>query len=154
MRRIDKGATPRFSGFVGVLLLIAIGGLTRAEGNVVKIIGDDRGGYIGARALEVAELNTNGARIELRGQVCLSSCTLYLGVEDVCVSPDTTFGFHGPSRNGRPLPGAQFDHWSNVMAQHYQPALQAWFMSDARHKTTGYSRISGRQLIEIGYDAC
>lgn len=127
---------------------------TVAEVRTTTIVGNDRGGLIGARAIEIEAINAAAGRVELRGRICHSSCTMYLAVNDLCVSATTTFGFHGPSRNGTALPQSQFDHWSAVMARHYDTSLGNWFMREARHRTNGYYRITGAQLIARGYPAC
>jgi hypothetical protein len=118
------------------------------------IIQNDRGGSIGDRLLAIDRANTSRTRIELRGRVCFSSCTLYLGADDVCLSADTVFGFHGPSRHGRALPPAEFEHWSHAMAAQYRVPLRDWFLSTARYRTTRYYRVTGTQLITIGYTPC
>lgn len=125
-----------------------------AQALPAKIIGNDRGGLIGARVIEIAQINSYNRRIELRGKICYSSCTLYLGVDNLCLDPETIFGFHGPSRRGTRLAGAEFEHWSHVMAQHYNAPLREWFMRDARHTTGRIQRIRGAQLIALGYPAC
>ncbi|WP_126623207.1 hypothetical protein [Oceaniglobus ichthyenteri] len=93
-------------------------------------------------------------RVEIRGPMCLSSCTMYLGAGNVCIDPRVTFGFHGPSSYGQPLTRADFEYWSNVIASHYPAALRDWFMTTARHRITGYHRISGVQLIRMGFARC
>lgn len=120
----------------------------------VRVIENDRGGYIGARAIEIGQINGTGARVELRGRICYSACTMYLGADDVCVSETTTFGFHGPSQQGRPLAPRQFEHWSEVMAAHYNAPLRDWFMREARYRINGYYRVTGESLIALGYPRC
>lgn len=137
-----------------IFLMLAVASTAGTASADAKVVQNDRGGYVGKRAIEIADLNARQTRVELRGRICYSSCTMYLGADDLCVSPTTTFGFHGPSQNGRTLPAAQFDHWSNVMASHYTAPLRDWFMREGRHKTSGYFRVSGQQLIEMGYPAC
>ncbi|MFQ1699087.1 hypothetical protein ACJ5NV_00695 [Loktanella agnita] len=136
-----------------IACLILLGQPITAQG-AVQVIGNDRGGFIGSRAIEITELNRTGTRVELRGRVCYSACTLYLGADDLCISAGTTFGFHGPSQHGQPLPPRQFEHWSQVMASHYNPALRRWFMAQARHRISGYYRFKGTELIAMGYPAC
>jgi hypothetical protein len=80
------------------------------------IVRNDRGGIVGNRARQIAQLDAAGRSVEIHGDICLSSCTMYLGVEDVCVNPKTRFGFHGPSYYGQPLPPKYFDYWSEVIA--------------------------------------
>ncbi|WP_342076463.1 hypothetical protein [Yoonia sp. SS1-5] len=137
---------------IGIMLISTQ--LVTAQGGQVHVIGNDRGGLIGARVREIAQINAEQARVELRGRICYSSCTLYLGADDVCVSANTTFGFHGPSRYGQPLPAERFEHWSDVMARHYQPALRNWFMQEGRHRIVGYYQLRGAQLIQLGYPSC
>ena len=120
----------------------------------VYIVGNDRGGIIGNRAAEIRRLKSSGKRVEIRGRVCLSSCTMYLGAGDVCVSPDTRFGFHGPSYYGKPLEKRYFDYWSDVLADHYPDPVRAWFMSTARFKQSGYYTVLGAELIRLGVEAC
>ena len=118
------------------------------------VIGNDRGGLIGARAAEIRQIRALGQSVEIRGNICYSTCTMYLAAENVCVDPRTTFGFHGPSRYGQPLPPAQFDRWSEVMARHYREPLRSWFMRDARYAQSDIRRLSGAQLIALGYPGC
>ncbi|MFZ3583473.1 hypothetical protein ACOI1H_15050, partial [Loktanella sp. DJP18] len=115
------------------------------------VVGNDRGGLVSKRAQEVNMLRRNGQRVEIRGRICYSSCTLYLGASDVCISPQTTFGFHGPSRNGTPLPADQFESWSRLMASYYNPPLQHWFMQQGRYAIHDLYEMSGSQLIRMGY---
>ncbi|SFR44641.1 hypothetical protein SAMN04488005_2054 [Yoonia tamlensis] len=137
-----------------VALALLIGSAAMAQEAGTLIIQNDRGGAIGARLIAIAQANSSRTRIELRGRICYSSCTLYLGADDICVSPDTVFGFHGPSRNGRPLPDAEFEHWSQIMAAQYRAPLRDWFLKTARHRITGYYRLTGAQLVAMGYAPC
>lgn len=154
MRHALRGLIPRGHALLAALLLAVSAVQSAADPTAIRVIQNDRGGYIGARAVEIAAINAEHTRVELRGSICYSSCTMFLGVDDVCVSPNTSFGFHGPSRHGRALPASEFDHWSHVMADHYNAALKDWFLREARHVTSGYKRISGAQLIALGYPAC
>lgn len=139
----------------GIVLAAALGvtGAAVAAQQVV-IVADDRGGPVNDRAMLVDRLRAAGAHVEIRGSVCLSACTMYLGAGDVCVSPQTTFGFHGPSNNGAPLAPDRFDHWSQVMARYYNGPLQDWFMTQARYQISGYQRLTGADLIRLGYRSC
>ncbi|MGZ9809151.1 hypothetical protein ACXN5S_01680 [Pseudoroseicyclus sp. H15] len=118
------------------------------------VVGNDRGGLVDTRARFVRQLMASGQRVEIRGNICYSACTLYLGASDVCVSPSTSFGFHGPSSYGAPLPPQMFEHWSNVMAQFYREPLRSWFMQDARYLRISMRHISGQELIRMGYRSC
>lgn len=114
----------------------------------------DRGGYLTDRQDQIREIEKNGTRVEIRGLACHSTCTMLLGVSDVCVAPYTIFGFHGPSYNGTPAPKHVFDYTSEIMASHYPKPIAIWFMEEARHELVGISRIKGKTLIAMGIEEC
>ncbi|WP_109464782.1 hypothetical protein [Albibacillus kandeliae] len=118
------------------------------------VVRDDAGGVVQARVAKIASLRSQGQTVELRGRFCLSACTLYLGLPGACVSPQTKFGFHGPSLYGRPLKTRDFERWSHLMAGYYPEPLRDWFMSTARYRLTGYETLSGADLIDMGIARC
>lgn len=118
------------------------------------IVGNDRGGLVAARVRELNLLRQQGQRVEIRGDICYSTCTMYLGATDVCVSPTTVFGFHGPSRNGQPLAAHAFEAWSRIMSEYYAPPLQQWFMSQGRYLIDDVYSLTGSQLAAYGYQTC
>jgi hypothetical protein len=139
----------RWAAVVGCLLFG-----TSAVGQQVLVVGNDMGGIVRTRAVEVQQINATGTRVEIRGDICLSSCTMYLGAGNVCVSPETDFGFHGPSFFGADLPPRDFEYWSLVMASHYNAPLREWFMREARFRQLTHYTVTGQELIRIGYPAC
>lgn len=121
---------------------------------VVRVVHNDRGGVVRTRAQEIADIQMHHQRVEIRGRVCLSTCTMYLGAGNVCVSPKTKFGFHGPSYYGRPLKPHQFEYWSQVIASYYPANLRDWYLSTGRYKAEGYYTMTGAQLIQMGVARC
>lgn len=152
MKRPVPGVFARVIGAAVLVGMAAFG--AHAQNRAPLVVQNDRGGLIGARALEISDINAQDIRVELRGRICYSSCTLYLGADNVCLTEETVFGFHGPSQRGTALPRDRFEHWSNVMAAHYNAPLRDWFLSEARHRISGYYRVSGASLIALGYPAC
>lgn len=125
-----------------------------AQGLGVLIIRNDLGGRIDLRAQEIARLRAEGRTVELRGEACVSACTMYLGLDDVCVDPRTTFGFHGPSSYGVPMPPEYFEYWSKFLAGYYKKPLSDWFMKSARYELHAIYNLSGEELIRLGYRPC
>ncbi|MBY6003881.1 hypothetical protein KUV62_08185 [Salipiger bermudensis] len=120
----------------------------------VHVVGNDRGGRLQPRLAEIRQLRSQGVRVEIRGNFCLSSCTLYLGAGDVCVASNTRFGFHGPYYRFKPISPDRFDYWSRRMAEHYPAPLRDWFLSEARFVSNGYVSLSGAELIRMGVPRC
>ena len=118
-------------------------------------IEDDRGGLLSDRVAQITRLRRSGQAIEIAGE-CLSACTLYLGLANVCVWPAAVLGFHGPASvlPGMALPPAEFERWSQIMAAHYPPDLRRWFLQTGRRMLFGFHRISGATLIAMGVTDC
>ncbi|WP_235216174.1 hypothetical protein [Ruegeria halocynthiae] len=118
------------------------------------VVGSDRGGFLHDRLIELENLRRNGVQVEIRGRVCYSTCTMFLGLPKTCVTPDTVFGFHGPSRSGRRLAQRDFDYFSQVMADFYPEPLKTWFMQKGRNRVFGVHKIKGSEIIRMGVPAC
>ncbi len=121
----------------------------------VKIIRSDGGGSLQAHIAQIAQLDANGTRIEIRGQ-CASACTMYLGMQNTCVTPSAKLGFHGPQSQlyGIGLPAEEYQYWTHVMADHYPKQIRAWYLHTASQVTVGVYFISGADAIRMGAHAC
>lgn len=140
--------------FVAMALGLVVSLPAAATAQQSYVVGTDRGGYLHDRLIELSNLRRNGVHVEIRGRVCYSTCTMFIGLPHSCVDPNTTFGFHGPSRSGRRLAKAEFDYFSTVMAEHYPKPLRDWFMTTGRNKISGVHKMKGRELIRMGVRAC
>lgn len=120
---------------------------------VAKIVLYDPGGALAGRQQEIRVLRRSGQRVELRG-ICYSSCTMYLGLNNVCVAADATLGFHGPRGLLGGLQRDVFEHWSQVMAAHLREPLRDWFLRHGRHIRHGVLILRGETLIAMGYNRC
>lgn len=144
--------------FAAGVAIVALGNTNQlyagTSSMLVRVVQNDRGGVVGRRAQEIAQIQSQGQRVEIRGSVCLSSCTMYLGSGDVCVDPKTKFGFHGPSYYGKPLKTEEFEYWSAVISSFYPQNLRNWYMTKGRYKFDGYYTLYGAQLIQMGVPKC
>ena len=125
-----------------------------AAGQAPYVVGSDRGGFVRDRLIELRELRSSGRRVEIRGRVCYSTCTMLLGLPNTCISPRTTFGFHGPSKSGQRLSAEKFDHYSRIIASTYPQKLNSWYMQTGRMRIDGVYKIRGSELIRMGVRAC
>jgi hypothetical protein len=124
------------AALAGIVALIW--NLFGAEGEIITY---DPGGYIGARAAEIAA-QTEPAQIV---GYCASACTMYLLTG--CVAPGAVLIFHGPEADSP----ASFEAWSRVMARHYPPAISVWFLETGRYGTW---RMTGAEAIRLGARPC
>lgn len=137
----------------GALMMAGgVGAATQARQPLV--IGNDRGGMVLDRLREIRRLRLSGQPVEIRGRICFSTCTMYLGLPQTCISPQTVFGFHGPTRQGRPMPPDDFDYVSRVIAHYYPEALRHWYLEKARHRVVPIYRVKAAVIIRMGIPAC
>ncbi len=120
----------------------------------IIVIPNDYGGSVRKRTEEIRQINRLGQAVEIRGRVCMSSCTMFLGANTVCVQPETSFAFHGPYRFFSKLTSLEFDRWSRVIAAHYPSFLRSWYMQTARFRIHNPMKIKGRELIRLGVPRC
>jgi len=118
------------------------------------IVGNDFGGLIWNRMVRLRDIHTSGQSVRIDGAICFSTCTMYLGLANVCISSDTVFGFHGPTANDRQLGERDFEYLSTLIASYYPPALRAWYLQTGRYSTNRIYRIRGSELIRLGLPAC
>lgn len=141
------------------ILLLALVALYPAPTNAAQktiIVRNDKGGALSARVDLIREYKQQDLQLEIRGRYCLSACTMFLSLQNVCVAPDTMFGFHGPSSHtyGIGLSPVRFEHWSRIMATHYPEPLRTWFLETGRNRIVGFFFYSGRDIINMGIRNC
>lgn len=118
---------------------------------IALVVGLTRGGPIEDFAGLVKSWNRRNCRVEITEPYCRSSCVMFLGADHACIDRDTQFFIHGPSWNGRKMAPVDFNHWSQVIADHYPKHLGEWFMATGRFKRTW---IPGEALIKMGVEEC
>ena len=99
----------------------------------------------------VAQYNASGERFRIDGH-CLSMCTIFLSIRNVCVTPGATLLFHagGDRRSGRMSAGS-----TNHMLSAYNSALRQYVTEHRYMETFDFHSISGRDIISrFGYPAC
>jgi hypothetical protein len=108
------------------------------------------GGAFSDYAPIIARYNKSGERFRIEGR-CQSSCTLFLGIRNVCVDPDAKLFFHaGRGRRNR-ISAAS----TAYMLKHYNAKLRAYLIEKHAMEKSSFFAISGRDLIsKFGYRAC
>jgi hypothetical protein len=98
----------------------------------------------------VAQHNASGELFRITGH-CQSSCTLFLGIRNVCIERSARLLFHaGHNRQGRIL-GWAVRHKLNA----YNPRLRSYLIAGHYMETLEFHAISGSTLIQrFGYKEC
>ncbi|WP_282119721.1 hypothetical protein [Ruegeria atlantica] len=119
-------------------------------------VGNDPGGRIVDRMVQIEIANRTNAQFQIIGDFCHSSCTMLLGADEVCISPETIFGFHGPHRSNRKkMTADEFDRKSASLSSYYPNPVRNWFMSKARFAGPNELLfVTGEYLIGLGVQEC
>ncbi|MCA0042702.1 hypothetical protein [Celeribacter litoreus] len=121
----------------------------------VLVVRNDLGGNVVSRVEKLRELSSKETKVMLLGPYCLSSCTLYLAMEEVCVAPKAHFGFHAPEpAYGQKLTEEELDEWSVYISNFYPPEVKAWYLKKARYQHGAPLMLSGSTLISFGVENC
>jgi hypothetical protein len=96
----------------------------------------------------VQEYNQSGESFRIAGH-CQSSCTLFLGIRNVCIEPNAVLLFHG---GGHPnISAAAIEHMLNA----YNSSLRAYLLEHHALETKAFFPVSGTDMIrKFGYRKC
>ena len=152
-----RRSVPRLLCHVALALALVTSPTDSGAANMrpnVMVVGNDLGGVLTARLAQLQSLKLRDTTVEIRGDICASACTLYLGLPRACVLPGTMFGFHGPSHYGRPLAREDYERLSQVVAAQYPLFLRDWYMTAGRKTLVKMTYITGQTLIDFGLRQC
>ncbi len=98
----------------------------------------------------VAQYNASGELFRISGH-CQSSCTLFLGIRNVCIERSASLLFHSAhDRQRNPSPSLTVH-----MLDAYNPKLRAYLAAGHYMDTLAFHTISGAALISrFGYREC
>ena len=106
----------------------------------------DEGGSIQKYQRDIARYNALGQTVVIDGK-CMSACTMFLGADNVCVTPRAEFLFHGA------IPTAIGETRKNqnaVMAAYYPDPLRKWFYeSGASQYTVVFMELERKKVMEL-----
>ncbi len=106
--------------------------------------GHGGGGDLDGAESIAAKYNNSGEQFRIKGR-CLSSCTVFLRIRNVCVEPSARFGFHaGPTVIS-----------TSRMEAAYNQQLRSHLSSVGAMQSRNYYFISARDMTtKYGYRAC
>ncbi len=98
----------------------------------------------------LAQFNASGELSRIAGH-CQSSCTLFLGIRNVCIERSASLLFHSAhDRNRNPSPSRTVH-----MLDAYNPKLRAYVTANHYMDTLAFHTISGADMIRtFGYREC
>jgi hypothetical protein len=111
-----------------------------------------KGGSITRFKAVVDHYNTTGERFRISGE-CRSTCTMFLGIRNVCVEPSARLYFHAGHVTGdrQHMLGSA----TTAMLVQYNDALRSFVQSNGYITKPEFSVITGSDLIrKFGYPSC
>jgi hypothetical protein len=125
-----------------------------SDASATMRISDDVGGRIGAYVDQYTAARNSGERVVIDG-VCLSACTLVLGIvprSRICVTRRAMLGFHAawmPGPEGRPMPSAV---GTQALWEIYPSNVRRW-ISARGGLSSKMKFLRGRELLNM-YPEC
>ena len=128
----------------GMLLLFATSALAGTNA------GYEMGGRYARFDPVVSQHNQSGELFRIEGH-CQSSCTLFLGIRNVCIDRNATLLFHAAHDRGQNASPSLTSH----MLGAYNARLRNYVTANHYMDTLAFHSISGSALIrKFGYRAC
>lgn len=98
----------------------------------------------------VSQYNQSGELFRIEGH-CQSSCTLFLGIRNVCVDRNATLLFHSAHDRSRNVSPSLTTH----MLAAYNSSLRSYVTAHHYMDTLEFHAISGSEMIhKFGYREC
>jgi hypothetical protein len=112
--------------------------------------GFEMGGRYARSDPVVRQHDQSGELFRIEGP-CQSSCTLFLGIRNVCVDRNATLLFHAAHDRGRNVSPSLTSH----MLGAYNASLRDYVTANHFMDTLAFHSISGRDMIrKFGYREC
>jgi hypothetical protein len=132
------------SALVAVLLLFTTPAMSGTNA------GFEMGGRYARFDPVVSQYNQSGELFRIEGH-CQSSCTLFLGIRNVCVDRNATLLFHAAHDRSRSVSPSLTSH----MLGAYNASLRDYVTANHFMDTLAFHSISGRDIIrKFGYREC
>lgn len=102
------------------------------------------GGVPGPFVAIVQQYNQSGEPFHIVGH-CQSSCTIFLGIRNVCIEPGASLLFHAANQPAT----------TSIMRGSYNSALSAYLEEHHALDTRAFFTISGAEMVgKFGYRRC
>ena len=98
----------------------------------------------------VSQYNQSGELFRIEGH-CQSSCTLFLGIRNVCIDRNATLLFHAAHDRSQNVSPSRTTH----MLDAYNARLRGYLIANHYMDTLAFHSISGSDVIrKFGYREC
>ena len=142
-------------GMLAILTLAACANTSAyAEGSVSSLgmgMGAPTSAAFARFQAVVAQYNASGERFRIDGH-CQSACTMFLAIQNVCITPNATLLFHA---GGSMQKGIISPAYTQQMLDTYNSALRQYVTDNHFMDTFAFHAISARDMIKrFGYKGC
>ena len=131
------------AALVLAMLPLAAGAEIRVKKTYIDV-NNDRGGNVLEMVKTRTQLENSGKEVRIRGY-CRSACTMLITMQNACLAPKATVGFHAPRiPNTKIIP----PYVDQVMAHFYRNGILRKWNSEWRH-SLDMVKISAREYKRL-----
>ena len=113
----------------------------------------DPGGGLIERMQAFELLEQANIPVEISG-VCLSACTMYLGLPEVCVQPRTVLGFHSASYTNEKGEQVISSFGNAILMEYYPPVIKKWVTEKKALGSLDMTFMGAEEAWKLGIKKC
>lgn len=112
----------------------------------------DPGGSVADRMQQIERIERSGHQFRIDG-MCISACTMYLGLRNVCVAPRTVLGFHSSyvQQGFTPVPSK---YGNAVLLSYYPEKIRKWVVEKKAFDSLDLTPMTAEEAWDLGIKRC
>lgn len=112
----------------------------------------DPGGSVADRMQQFERIERSGHLFRIDG-MCISACTMYLGLKNVCVAPRTVLGFHS-SYTSNGLSASPSKYGNAVVMSYYPEKVKKWVETKKAFDSLELTPMTAEEAWDLGLPKC
>lgn len=112
----------------------------------------DPGGSVTDRMQQIARIEQTETTFRIDG-MCVSACTMYLGMKKICIAPRTILGFHSSYTRESNIPVPSKFGNATVM-QYYPEKVRKWVTEKKALDSLDLTPMTAEEAWELGIPKC
>ncbi len=112
----------------------------------------DEGGSVADRMQHFELIEKAGHQFKIDG-MCISACTMFLGLKNVCVAPRTVFGFHS-SYTSNGFISTPSKYGNAILTSYYPPAIRKWVTDNKALDSLELTPMLAEEAWALGMTRC
>lgn len=102
---------------------------------------------------QIERIERSGHLFRIDG-MCISACTMYLGLKNVCVAPRTVLGFHSSYTSNGFMPPQPSKYGNAVVMSYYPDRVKKWVAEKKAFDSLDLTPMTAQEAWDLGIPKC